>query len=642
MYLRYFLWNFVGRVSDVQDAGSVWLSVSDPERSAYVTPTGYGDYFPVQFYALPLLLGLFGLYWHYKRDWKMAFVFTALFLFLGVIATLQQNQQQPQPRERDYFYTGSFLVFCNWIGVGAVGLAELVRRRRKAGESDAVVGDEDEQAGGAGATGGVLALCLLAVPINMAVGGWRLHDRSGNWIPWDYSYNILQSCEKDAILFTNGDNDTFPLWYLQDVAGIRRDVRIVNLSLAQMGWYIWQLKHERPWGAKQVPIGIDDNLLRAPEDSQQGLHPEVAQAQNVTIDVPADVMKWATDGASATRSTMSWTLHGQPYGQNGEELFTVYHKVIRSIMETNKWQRPVYFSSTVGPDAWAGLEEYFRWEGMAYRVMPTKLRSSSGMEPIQPDIMTKCLMTTLRDDEYYTEPHYGFKFRGLNDPSVFFLEDHRRIPNGHYRSMYLAMATYALQDQKNPQLAVSVLNRLEQVVSPDLFGMPYWISARIADVYNQAGVANKAQEYARRTIATLDQLGEEAMNDQAARAYPPQLIRLQMLAVAGDYDAAIAQYQQLRAQYPDEPSLRRQEEELRIKKFLAKKDTAGARAEAQRLIVGYGRDTSQAAMENMAALRALVLLPAATEVAPPDNTAAQPSGDSGSTVPNTSTGSDGR
>ncbi len=628
MYLRYFFWNFVGRVSDVQGSGTVLSNVTDREKKAFIEPTGYDKYFPIRFFALPLLLGLFGLYWHYRRDWKMAFVFTALFLFMGVLAALQQNQQEPQPRERDYFYTGSFMIFCSWIGLGAVGLAEVLRRR-KTGESEET-GVDEPQEGGVGMTGGVLALCLVAVPINMAVGGWKLHDRSGNWIPWDYSYNILQSCDKDAVLFTNGDNDTFPLWYLQDVAGIRRDVRVVNLSLGQMGWYIWQLKHERPWGALPVPISIDDNQLRVPDGApieQQGLRPELGQATQVSVDVPADVMSWATNGANKAPGKMTWTLHGQPYGDN-QELFTVYHKLIRNIIETNKWKRPIYFSSTVGPDAWAGLDEYFRWEGMAYRVMPIKLQSNIGMEPIDPTIMMKCLMTPLRDDEFYPTPHYGFKFRNLTNPNVFFLEDHRRIPNGHYRSMYLAMATYALQEMHNPQQAVAVLNRLEQVVSPDMFAMPYWISARIAEIYSQAGVEAKAQDYARRTIAAIDALGEEAMNDQAARAYPPPLIRLQMLALSGNYDEAISQLQQFRLQYPNEPSLRRQEEELRVRKFLSKKDTAGAMAEAQRLIVGYGGDTAQSARVNIAALRDLVSRLAGRQIAPPDNTTATPTPDS--------------
>jgi hypothetical protein len=649
MYLRYFMWNFVGRASDVQGSPFVFASVPEKVKQAFIEPTGYPDVFPIRFFALPLLLGLFGIYYHYKRDWKMAFTFTTLFLIMGVIAALQQNQQEPQPRERDYFYIGSFMIFASWIGIGATGLAETIKNRRAVTDDDqSAAGDENE--GGVGAVGGVLALCLVAVPINMAVGGWKLHDRSGNWIPWDYSYNILQSLDKDAILFTNGDNDTFPLWYMQDVAGVRRDVRVVNLSLGQMSWYIWQLKHERPWKAKEIPVNISDDVLQAPEGSEQGLRQEVKAPQQVSIPVPGDVMSWATKGAITQPSTMDWTMHGQPYGQDGQELFTVYHKLIQAIIEGVKWQRPVYFSSTVGPDAWAGLQDYFRWEGMAYRIMPVKLHASAGMEPIDSAIMTKCLMTPMRDDESYTDQHYGFKYRNLNNPKVFFMQDHREIPNGHYRAMYLALASYLVHDAKDFKQGIAVLDRLEQVVSPEMFNMPYWIAARIADTYNQAGATEKAQKYAKLAIAAIDRkygpnmslLTQDAMNDQAAQAYPPPLIRLQMLAVSGDYDAAIRGEQQLRMQYPNEPSLRRQEEEFRVQKFLAKKDTAGAIGEIQRLLVGYANDTNAAMQGNAFALRQMLSQLSGGRLSQPDNTTAQPARSDSNGKTNTKAPSGGR
>ncbi len=617
MYLRYFLWNFVGRVSDIQDAGPVFLSVDDAERSAFIHPTGYDGYFPIRFFALPLLLGLFGLYWQYRRDWRMAFVFTTLFLFLGVLAALQQNQQEPQPRERDYFYTGSFMIFCGWIGLGAVGLAELARRRGSSEadepESDAPDADAPEidgaiaaepREGGVGMAGGVLALCLVAVPINMAVGGWKLHDRSGNWIPWDYSYNILQSCDKDAVLFTNGDNDTFPLWYLQDVAGIRRDVRVVNLSLGNTAWYVRQLKHERPWKALPVPIGFADSALAQEPNGGPGefgysfILPPV-----VTVDVPADVMARATGAKVAKAGTMSWTLHGAQIGDGAEELIRAQDKLIRSIIETNGWKRPIYFSTTVGPDSWGGLEEYFRWEGMAYRVMPVKQPQLHSADAIDPAVMRESLMKPLGADEFYGEPRRGFKFRNLADPDVFYLEDHRKLVYS-YRLLFVTLATHELYNAGDRAAAVAVLDRLEQSISPDMFALSYPLSAQIAEIYRVAGARGKAEAYARRTIALIDDIGPDWAHDPAAREANPVDIKAQMLVALGDYDGAMRTIDALRKSYPDDPTLRARMEELRVEKMLARGDTAAAVLELRSIVAAYGDSAAPAMMNNRAAFQA--------------------------------------
>lgn len=263
MYIRYFLWNFVGRSSDLQDAG--WTFVSTKEADTKNFNSGYRDRFPVRFFALPLVVGLIGFFYHYRASRSMWFVYLVMFLMMGVLAAIAQNQQEPQPRERDYFYAGSFMVWCLWIGVGTYAIIEALSKRLSLRLA---------------AVGGT-ALGLLAVPVNMAIGGWPIHSRAGNYVPFDYSYNILQSCEKDAILFTNGDNDTFPLWYLQDVAGIRRDVRIVNLSLGNTLWYIDQLKNLEPWGAKKVPISFPDSMLRTDEDSDQALSYSFGPAETV-------------------------------------------------------------------------------------------------------------------------------------------------------------------------------------------------------------------------------------------------------------------------------------------------------------------------------------------------------------------------
>lgn len=590
MYWRYFSWNFIGRASDIQDAPSILSGVNAEEKKAFVDPTGYPDVFPVRFFALPLLVGLIGLYWHFRRDWKMAFVHLTLFLFLGLFPTLQQNQQQPQPRERDYFYVGSFMMFCVWIGMGAAALATKFKDEDEE-KADEVAGVPTNQ----GFAVAMMSVCMLAAPLNMAFNGWKFHDRSKNWVPWDYSYNILQSCEKDAILFTNGDNDTFPLWYLQDVAGVRRDVRVVNLSLGQTHWYVWQLKNERPWKAEKVDISFTDEELLVDERDPRGLRPERTPPQPMSVPVPADVMKWATNGANTTEGKMDFTLTGE--GEGESHYLGVQHKLVGNIIQNNHWKRPLYYSVTVGPDAWCGLDEYFRAEGMAYRIMPVKQSGSMGTEGrMNIDVMEKCFMNNLKDDESYTEPHYGFKFRNLTDKSAMFLEDHRRLMM-NYRRSYSSLAQHYLSKKENAK-AIATLDKLESVISPDMFDMPYYICSAIAQIYDKAGAKDKATKYAKQTISLIDELGDDWQNDYYAQTYNPIEIKAGMYNILGDEKKALDTYKSISGQYPNDPKLRSQIEAMAVENLLKKNDTAGAKAELNKVIEGYAKDTANPEMMN--------------------------------------------
>jgi hypothetical protein len=181
----------------------------------------------------------------------MATVFLMTFILMGYLITYYQNQQQPQPRDREYFYCGAYFVFALWIALGIKGLLDL-GQEKLANQSLAKP-----------AFYGVLViLSTLFVPARMLQVNYFTHDRSKNWVPWDFAYNVLQTCEKDAILFTQGDNDTFPLWYIQDVAGVRRDVRIVNLSLVNTSWYILLMKNSAAYPeAKAVPMNMPDSYI---------------------------------------------------------------------------------------------------------------------------------------------------------------------------------------------------------------------------------------------------------------------------------------------------------------------------------------------------------------------------------------------
>ena len=224
MYNRYFLWQFVGRGPST-DPGVIRMGAKNSEDGINVTQFGI---------PLAFILGILGMFYHAYRDDKMAFSVMSLFIMTGYAIIIYLNQDDPQPRERDYSYVGSFFAFSVWIGVGTAAISEWITKYVKDGDlskrliSLAVV------------------LQIIFVPLVMANSNYHSHSRSGNFVAWDYSYNLLQSCGPNGVIFTNGDNDTFPLWYLQEVEKVRTDVAVVNLSLLNTPWYIKQWRDKRP------------------------------------------------------------------------------------------------------------------------------------------------------------------------------------------------------------------------------------------------------------------------------------------------------------------------------------------------------------------------------------------------------------
>ena len=475
MYFRYFGWNYIGRVSDVQDAGVAWFEMP-PDHYAWNYNSGYIDEFPIQFYAIPLILGLIGLIFHFYRDPKRALAFLFLFLLTGILSALSQNQQDPQPRERDYFYAASFVIWCLWIGVGIFSIMSMfVNKERKISVLSAVI---------------VGLIAIIAVPVNMGASGWKIHSRAGNYLPFDYSYNILQSCDKDAIVFTNGDNDTFPVWYLQDVMGVRRDIRIVNLSLGNTPWYIDQLKNRSPWGAKKIPLSFPDSRLQCDEYSDEAITPYEARTDTLlTIPVRKEILAQYTDDQTIIdRGVMQFRWQGKER-QNGVQRYYVNHQLVRDIIEQVKFERTVYFSTTVGPDVFCGLQNNLRLEGMMWRVCPIQYKR----DEINVDIMHKCLMETDNTNDYHTEPHFGFKFRNLNNMDVYYDEVHRRLMSS-YRHLYYVYASYMKDAKKDKEAAVAILDKMNENISPTQFPIDYDMIYRLVKIYDDCG-ADSQRDY---------------------------------------------------------------------------------------------------------------------------------------------------
>lgn len=404
MYNRYLLWQFVGMKGDYQDAGVDFS----------------------KFWGLPFLLGLIGFIYHFQKDKKRAFSVFTLFFLAGYGIILYINQNDPQPRERDYSYVGSFYAFAIWIGIGASYLLDLIRHRLRRNE-----GFQGK------AVAAASALILAIVPGNMLLKNYDMAKRSGNYVAWDYSHNILESCEPNAILFTNGDNDTFPLWYLQEVDKLRRDIRVVNLSLLNTGWYIKQLKHEEP----KVPISLTDDYIDKYLDGhditalRRRYWPE--GQKTVSIQTPNGTYEWEVS------ATAHIPVSRDDDGANN--FLRVQDIMILNIMQANQEKRPLYFAVTVSNSNMLNLRDYLSMDGLVFRLSPQKSPSL-----IDPEKLREALFEKF-------EGHY----RGLNDPNVH-LPDFIEKLLQNYRSAYLQLAYHYYRENEtgfNPEPGTPLTER---------------------------------------------------------------------------------------------------------------------------------------------------------------------------------------
>jgi hypothetical protein len=392
---------------------------------------------------------------------------------------------------------------------------------------------------------GTLALLAIAVDFNMGFGGWKLHDRSLNYLPWDYSYNILQSCEKNAVLFTEGDNDTFPLWYLQDVAGIRRDIRIVNLSLGQTHWYVSQLKNERPYGTDVVPISIPQDALDKSEDDPTGFYPKPGEAKPVALPVPRDTMAHYTNDSMALahpQIRFSYTP-SQTYNMGGKptKFFGTADQLVYDIVKTNAeqgWKRPIYWAVTCSPGDYVGLGNYLRTDGLALKLVPAASRSSNGTENINIEAMEQNLMH--EPDHGYQGQHYGFRFRELNNPHLYMDEVHRRLL-GTYRQAFLTLAMNYLYGQKADHAKVdSILNMMNAKIPHEVFPMQYELLYQTALLYQTVGDTANFMKYSGYGIASCKELADNPnLRQYIDQRYLPYELMLDLYEKRGDYSSGI-------------------------------------------------------------------------------------------------------
>ena len=446
------------------------------------------------YYALPLILGLLGLWFQAKRDQRNAWVITLLFLFTGLAIVVYTNHKPFEPRERDYAFVGSFYVFAIWVGLGVVALYELLAKYRSTALALGVT------------------VLTLGVPTIMVAENWDDHDRSNRYTARDIAKMYLDSCEPNAILFTNGDNDTFPLWYVQEVEGYRTDVRIVNLSLLNTDWYIDMMKRkfydsspvpfsftklEYVQGTRDVlyyqEMGIQgrwyvkdflDYAKRSDDavmftafggtDSPKKLPFFPMKNFRVPIN-KADVIKAGLASDSALiPDYIDWNW--------GSSIVAKRDLMVIDLIANNDWSRPIYFSTTVGSSASSFflLQDYLRLEGLAYRLTPFATPGAGNGYEFGSVNTDKCYNLMVNPEGLEGR----FNFGNMEVPDVFLDETVRR-------SSYNLRATYArtaLALVRNGQSdkAIEVLNTASAKMPTAKLGYDYFTLGLI-EAYFAAG-----------------------------------------------------------------------------------------------------------------------------------------------------------
>jgi hypothetical protein len=376
-----------------------------------------------------------------------------LFFLTGYAIILYLNQPDPQPRERDYSYVGSFFAFALWVGIGLAGVLEWIGEFLK---------DRDKLKRVV-----YVAACVVlfaVVPLNLFAVNFESHDRSGNFVAYDYSYNILETCEPNAIVFTNGDNDTFPLWFLQEVYGIRRDVRVVNLSLLNTPWYIKQLRDKEPKLAIRMSDKSIDNIFY-----------RQWKEQTISIPVPGQVRERMIREMQAKDSQVNPdTIKGAitfklspKWPRENPQVLRVQDIMVLQLINWNQWERPVYFAVTVSRENQLDLFDYMRMDGLAYKVVPFKVND------VDSEILSKNLMEK-------------YQYRNMDNPDVFYNVGITKLLI-NMRQAFIQLARHHLLKGEK-QKTLDVLHTMEEKIPHQV--VPYSIervAATVAYMYKMAG-----------------------------------------------------------------------------------------------------------------------------------------------------------
>ncbi|MGC9330593.1 MAG: glycosyltransferase family 117 protein [Bacteroidales bacterium] len=505
MYGRYFMWNFAGRQNDIQGHGNTvhgnWISgipfidnprVGDQDKMPdYLKNKGHNKY-----YMLPLLLGLIGLFLHFKKQKHDAWIVLLLFIMTGIAIVFYLNQYPYQPRERDYAYAGSFYAFSIWIGLGTLGIYRLLQ----------YIGKGPVMAGLA--TG----LCLL-VPLQMAAENWDDHDRSNRYVARDFAHNYLTSCLPNSILFTYGDNDTFPIWYAQEVEGYRTDVKVCCLPYVASNWYIDQMKM-KTYEAEPMPFSFEQETYEPgardisylyEQPSYEGYQPISRIVDFIANDsksklktrrgdvfytYPTTKMILPVDSANAVESGIvkpedAHLMEKEIRWDTKQEYMMKNQLMIFDLLANFDWKRPVYYTS-VGRNETLNLKNYFQLDGFSYRLTPIKSNNSR--------IDTEVLYDNLMNN---------FDYGNIEDPGIYADYTIRRtVKIVQLRELFVRLAN-RLRNEGDTARAIEVLERCEKQIPIDVF-TPDVFSTNLADAWYQLDKPEKGDEIISYIVSLYD------------------------------------------------------------------------------------------------------------------------------------------
>lgn len=514
MYWRYFFWNFVGRQNEDQGFGGPvsgnWISGISFIDNARLGPI---DKAPPSiknvkahntYFGLPLILGLLGMFYHYRKARKDMTVVMTLFLFTGFFIILYLNFPAHQPRERDYAYVGSYQTFMIWVGLGVLAIADYLQRKIN-GKTAAMAAS---------------AIGLVASPVILANQNWDDHDRSNRYTALHFAEDYLNSCDKDAILFTNGDNDTYPLWYAQNVENIRSDVRVINLSLLNTDWYADALKrpsydskpldfsltsdkyvqgtrdyvvfYENP--TLEAKFGInktgyyplknimqfiaDDNDPMATVESQGGerLHYYPTKRFSLLIDKEACLKNGVVQAKDAPLmlDSINWEI--------GNSTLMKADLILLDLVATNINKRPICWAITTGSDVYMNLQPFFQLQGLVYRLVPIKgvYNANDGT------------IGRINTDLLYTNLMTKFKWGNMEKPGINLDETIIRQTK-NFKNIFYRLAE-ALSQEGKKDSAVKVLDRCREMLPAS--NVPHDVfSVRLIEGYYMAGATQKANQY---------------------------------------------------------------------------------------------------------------------------------------------------
>ena len=513
MYWRYFMWNFAGRQNDIQGQGEI-------EHGNWITGISFIDNMLIGdqtllpselknnkghnvFYSLPVILGLIGLFWQaYKGEKGIQQFWIGFFLFFmtGLAIVLYLNQTPQQPRERDYAYAGSFYAFAIWIGLGVAAIAEYLSK--KINEKPAAI---------------LASVVCLLVPVQMVSQTWDDHDRSDRYTCRDFGQNYLNSVPEkgNPILFTNGDNDTFPLWYNQETEGVRTDVRVCNLSYLQTDWYIDQMR--RPaYDSPSVPINWDridyvsghneavyvrpdamptilEFYKKNPEEAAKEFGDNPYELKNILEHwvrspkedlqmIPTDSIVIKLDKEAIKRSGMLTPDSIPEYmhiSLKGKRVLYKSELMMLEMLANTNWERPMYMAITVGSDNHLNLTNNFLQEGLAYRITPfdnAKLGRRLDSEKMYDNLMNK------------------FKFGGIDNPDMYLDETVLRMCDTH-RRMFVQLTSQLIKEGKKDK-ALKALDYCEKVIPSTTVPHDYLMSSskEMAENYLALGQPQKAEK----------------------------------------------------------------------------------------------------------------------------------------------------